>query len=187
MGFARTYRKDAHYYLQLTGQPPVQVFPESPTKFFATVVAAQISFMTGPNGRATGMVLHQNGYLRTWPRSSKTAYAAFESELRHRIQENRPSPGTEAAIRRQIHSLESTGHGLYAEMTPELAAAARAQDPQTAALWKRLGALRSLRFAGVLSNGSDDYNATFAHGQLVIIISPLTSDGKIAGLLYRPD
>ncbi len=185
VGFARAYRKGDHYYLQLTGQPPVQVFPESPTKFFATVVAAQISFVTGPTGRATGMVLHQNGYLHAWPRSSKTAYAAFESELRHRIKQNRPSPGTEAALLRQIQSLESTGHGLYAEMTPELAAAAREQEPKTAALWKRLGALRSLRFAGVLPNGSNDYIATFAHGQLAIIISPLTSAGKIAGLLYR--
>lgn len=183
--FAHVYRKGDHYYSQLTGQPPVEVFPESPTEFFATVVAAQISFATGPDGGVTGMVLHQNGYLRPWPRSSKSAYDAFEAKLQQRVRENRPSPGTEAAIRRQIQSLETTSHQLYAEMTPQLAAAARAQDPQHTAMWKRLGALHSLGFESVLPNGNDDYLATFAHGQLVVIIAPLTPDGKISGLLYR--
>ncbi|HXR91286.1 MAG TPA: glycogen/starch/alpha-glucan phosphorylase [Steroidobacteraceae bacterium] len=45
---ARVYRKGDRYYSQLTAQPPVEVFSESPTEFFATVVAAQISFVTGP-------------------------------------------------------------------------------------------------------------------------------------------
>ncbi|HXR91287.1 MAG TPA: hypothetical protein VN750_13530 [Steroidobacteraceae bacterium] len=130
-------------------------------------------------------MLHQNGYLRSWPRSSKSAHDAFEAKLQQRIKQNRPSPGTEAAIRRQIQSLERTGHQLYAEMTPEVAAAALAQDPKHTAMWKRLGALHSLRFDNVLPNGSNDYLATFAHGQLVIVIAPLAPDGKISGLLYR--
>jgi len=47
-------------------------------------------------------------------------------------------------------------------------------------MWKRLGALHSLRFDSVLPNGNNDYLATF-----VVIIAPLTPDGRIAGLLYR--
>jgi beta-lactamase regulating signal transducer with metallopeptidase domain len=185
LAFAHVYREGDHYYTQLTAQPPVEEFPESPTEFFATVVAAQISFVTGPDGRVSGMVLHQNGYLRPWPRSSKSANDAFESKLQQRIKDNRPSPGSEAAVQRQIQSLESTSHQLYAEMTPQLAAAARAQDPQHTAMWKRLGALHSLRFDSVLPNGNSEYLATFAHGDLVVIIAPLTPDGKISGLLYR--
>jgi hypothetical protein len=185
LGFARVYREGDRYYSQLTGQRPVEFYPESPTEFFATVVAAQISFVTGRDGKVTGMVLHQNGYLRHWPRSTKAAHDAFETKLQARIEANRPSPGTEAAIRRQIESLQSTGHQLYAEMDPPLAAAARAQDPQNTAMWKRLGALESLRFERVLPNGSNDYLATFAHGQVAVIISPLTADGKIAGLFWH--
>lgn len=87
--------------------------------------------------------------------------------------------------RRQLRSLEHTGHQLYAEMTPRLAAAGRTQDPQHTAMWKRLGALQSLRFGSVMPDGNDNYLATFAHGQLVIIIAPLTADGKISAMLYR--
>ena len=46
---------------QATGQPKVQVFPESKREFFLKVVDAQITFETDANGRATGLVLHQNG------------------------------------------------------------------------------------------------------------------------------
>jgi hypothetical protein len=40
-------RKDEQFFVQSTGQQAIQLYPESPTKFFATVVAAQISFVTG--------------------------------------------------------------------------------------------------------------------------------------------
>lgn len=46
---------------QATGQPKVQVFPESERDFFLKVVDAQITFETDSAGRATGLVLHQNG------------------------------------------------------------------------------------------------------------------------------
>ena len=82
--------------------------------------------------------------------------------------------------------MEKTGHALYAEMAPGLAAAARQQSAQFEAMMKRVGPLSSLRFAKVLPNGADDYVATFAHGQLEVIIVPLTPDGKIPGMLYRP-
>lgn len=48
-------------FVQATGQDRFEVFAESPTDFFYKVVDAQISFATGPDGRATGLVLHQNG------------------------------------------------------------------------------------------------------------------------------
>jgi len=54
-------RADDHLFAQLTGQPAVEIFPESATNFFWKVVDAQLSFELGPDGRATGAVLHQNG------------------------------------------------------------------------------------------------------------------------------
>jgi CubicO group peptidase (beta-lactamase class C family) len=45
----------------LTGQGPAKIFPESADEFFYRVVNAQLSFRRGPDGRATGLVLHQNG------------------------------------------------------------------------------------------------------------------------------
>jgi CubicO group peptidase (beta-lactamase class C family) len=46
---------------QATGQPKFEMFPESPTQLFYKVVDAQVRFSIGADGRATGIVLHQNG------------------------------------------------------------------------------------------------------------------------------
>jgi CubicO group peptidase (beta-lactamase class C family) len=54
-------RQDARLFVQLTGQPAFELFPESPTDFFLKVVDAQIHFTLGPDGRVTGLTLHQNG------------------------------------------------------------------------------------------------------------------------------
>ncbi len=47
-------------YVQITGQPRVQVFPESETKYFYRVVDAQITFGRGDDGAVDHLVLHQN-------------------------------------------------------------------------------------------------------------------------------
>lgn len=46
---------------QATGQPEVELFPESETKFFLKVVDAQVDFVRDASGRVTGLVLHQGG------------------------------------------------------------------------------------------------------------------------------
>jgi D-alanyl-D-alanine carboxypeptidase len=46
---------------QATGQPEVELFPESETRFFLKVVDAQVDFTLDASGRATGLVLHQGG------------------------------------------------------------------------------------------------------------------------------
>lgn len=44
-----------------TGQPEVELFPESETRFFLKLVDAQIDFVKDASGRVTGLVLHQGG------------------------------------------------------------------------------------------------------------------------------
>jgi hypothetical protein len=46
---------------QATGQPEVELFPESETRFFLKVVDAQVDFVKDEAGRVTGLVLHQGG------------------------------------------------------------------------------------------------------------------------------
>ena len=48
-------------YVQATGQQKLPVFPESDTSFFYRVVDAQVSFDLDATGKATQIVLHQNG------------------------------------------------------------------------------------------------------------------------------
>lgn len=54
-------REGEHLFAQATGQPKAQIFPESKTQFFYTVVNAQISFDVAPSGQAKSLTLHQNG------------------------------------------------------------------------------------------------------------------------------
>ena len=60
--FVLTVTRDGDkLFVQATGQPRFQIFPESALEFFLKVVDAQITFETDSNGRAVSLVLHQNG------------------------------------------------------------------------------------------------------------------------------
>jgi D-alanyl-D-alanine-carboxypeptidase/D-alanyl-D-alanine-endopeptidase len=48
-------------FAQLTGQPSFEVFPESAKDFFYKIVDAQLTFEPDSEGKATAVVLHQNG------------------------------------------------------------------------------------------------------------------------------
>ncbi|MBW4519628.1 MAG: serine hydrolase [Scytolyngbya sp. HA4215-MV1] len=61
-GFILTITKEQdQLYLQATGQPKVQLFPESETEFFMKAVDAQVTFVKNPAGQVAHLVLHQNG------------------------------------------------------------------------------------------------------------------------------
>jgi CubicO group peptidase (beta-lactamase class C family) len=60
--FFFTVGKDGERFTILgTGQRQVEIFPENEKEFFARVVDAQITFVTDSQGRATELILHQNG------------------------------------------------------------------------------------------------------------------------------
>lgn len=50
---------------RLTGQQTFEVHPYTERDFFYTIVAAQLSFVPGPDGKASAVVLHQNGRDQT--------------------------------------------------------------------------------------------------------------------------
>jgi hypothetical protein len=54
-------REGGQLFVQATGQPKFEVFPESVVDYFLKVIDAQITFETDSKGRATGLILHQNG------------------------------------------------------------------------------------------------------------------------------
>ena len=54
-------RDGSHLFAQLTGQPRLEIFPESAKEFFLKAVDAQITFEVDAAGRATTAILHQNG------------------------------------------------------------------------------------------------------------------------------
>jgi beta-lactamase regulating signal transducer with metallopeptidase domain len=178
-------RDGEHYFAQVTGQPNVEVYPDSATEFFYKIVPAQLEFVTNSAGTVSALVLHQGGLLQRAERVDEATAKAAEAELAQRIQSKTPSPGTEAAVRHQLETL-SKGQQDYSMMSPALADAARQQAPMAAQLVEKLGAFQSLTFKAVGPQGGDIYDATFANGQLEIHIAPLGDDGKIQSMLMRP-
>ena len=60
--FVLTITRDGtQFFVQATGQPKLEIFPESERDYFLKAVDAQITFETDSQGRATTLVLHQNG------------------------------------------------------------------------------------------------------------------------------
>jgi serine-type D-Ala-D-Ala carboxypeptidase/endopeptidase len=60
--FVLTITRDgAQLFVQATGQPKLEIFPESERDYFLKAVDAQITFETDTQGKAAGLVLHQNG------------------------------------------------------------------------------------------------------------------------------
>jgi serine-type D-Ala-D-Ala carboxypeptidase/endopeptidase len=54
-------REGDRIFITPTGQSKSELYPESESRFFLKVVDAHIDFKRGPNGKATGLVLHQGG------------------------------------------------------------------------------------------------------------------------------
>ena len=54
---------------QATGQPKLEIFPESETKFFLKVVDAQITFVKDERGVVTHLILHQGGKDQKAPKT----------------------------------------------------------------------------------------------------------------------
>lgn len=179
------HRDGDHFLTRLTGQVDVEVFPESESKFFATVVPAQISFDTDASGKVTDLVLHQAGMERAATRIDEAAAKQLEASLLERIKNHTPSPGTEAALRFSLQSLEA-GTPDLSNMTPTLAAITKPQLPAMLANIQSLGPLQSITFKTVAPGGADIYDVQFDRGAMEWRVMPLNADGKIEGMGGRP-
>ena len=54
------------------------------------------------------------------------------------------------------------------------------------ALIRKQGALKSLKFKSILPSGANVYDAKFEHGDVEWVIAPLTADGKVDHLAFKP-
>jgi CubicO group peptidase (beta-lactamase class C family) len=176
-------REGDRMFGQVTGQPKFQLFPESERKFFLKVVDAQLTFHTDAQGKATEAILHQNGRDMAAKRIDEAQAAALAAAAAKRFEDQRPAPGSEAALRRDIDELR-LGEPKYELMSPGLADATRQQLPQLKAAIAQLGAVASVTFKGVGPDGADIYEVKFEHGSTEWRII-LDSDGKVASVNFR--
>jgi len=173
----RIYREGERFFSQITGQGPVEIYPESEVKFFTTVVNAQISFITNSQGRVTDLILHQDGFERSWKRIDGKSAERQITRLEERIKNNLPDPRTEKALRRFVEGIIS-GDPNYDEMAPEQAQAIRDQLTGLQSFIREKGQIRSIRFVGVQENGDDTYHVEHERRLFRWTIG-LGSDGKV--------
>ena len=58
-------------YVQLTGQPRIEVFPRSETEFFYKIVKADVTFNKDASGMVASLTLNQGGTKQTAMRIKK--------------------------------------------------------------------------------------------------------------------
>jgi bla regulator protein blaR1 len=170
---------------QLTGQPSVEIYPETANRFVYKVVKASLEFQGEPGSTAIATVLRQSGVTLTLPRIDATTAAQIESALAARVQINQPSPGTEAAVREIVARQQAGQEPDYDRMSPELARVARDQRPKTKSYFDSLGRMESITFQGVGQQGNDTYAVKYEKGTLIYRIV-LDAQGKIVGLSMAP-
>jgi hypothetical protein len=175
-------REANRLFAQLTGQPKAEIFARSEGEFFYKIVDAQITFETDPQGRATGLVLHQNGADMPAPRIDAANAEQINAAVAVKVQSQTATPGSEAAVRHLLAGINS-GNPNYSEMSPALAKAMRDQLPRLAASLAQLGAVQSIEFRGVGNQGVDVYEVRHEHGisRWKIVLG---ADGIIMGALF---
>ena len=104
--------------------------------------------------------------------------------IAQRVKDQKQSPGTEAALRRNIEGLQR-GEPDYEMMSPQLADITRQQLPQLKATMAQLGTLQSVTFTGVGPAGADIYQVKFEHGTTEWRIM-LGADGKTVSIGFQP-
>jgi hypothetical protein len=154
---------------------------QSEDHFFVKDGDAQFIFANDGTDKAPSAVLRQMDADLPLRRVDAATVAQFKAKLQARLRSQTPAPGTEATLRRLYAGIES-GRPDYENMQPLLAEALRRDLPKFMADYQKLGALESIRFAGVDGGGWDIYDVQRAHGRRQDRII-LGSDGKIAGYL----
>ena len=170
-------------FAQLTGQPALEIFPESDRQFFLKIAAVQITFTIEPDGRTSSLTLHQGGLEEPAIRIDGQEAQRATTELARKIGDNKPHPGSEETIRRVVIECQQ-GAVDYGRMSDALAALTREQAPAITAELDLVGALQAVRFKGVGRDGWDVYHVSFANGAMEWRIA-LAPDGRIDGLVLR--
>jgi CubicO group peptidase (beta-lactamase class C family) len=186
--FTLTFTREGRRFLsQATGQQQVEIFPEGEHEYFTKVVDAQITFDVDEQGRATGIVLHQDGRNAPGKRlddaTAKRIAAALALSNR-RFREQVPAPGGDTVLRRLLEG-DRNGTPDYQEMSPGFAAITRQQLPNIQQALSALGAVSAVTFKEVSPAGADVYRVTFERGRADFGLS-FDVDGKIAGASYQP-
>jgi CubicO group peptidase (beta-lactamase class C family) len=173
-------REGNQFYVQLTGQDKLEMFPSSDRDFFLKEVDAQLTFEAGADGKTTQVILHQNGANNVAVRLSDSEakrIADLQAAVAKKFKDQTQDPRTEVVLRRVLDEVRR-GEPAYDQMTPALVPVVRERLPEIQAAIKQRGAVQSVSFTGVGPGGADIYQVKFEKGSMECRIS-LDADGKV--------
>jgi hypothetical protein len=173
-------REGSHFFSQATRQGQVEIYPENEHRYFSKDVGAQMTFQADAEGRATEVILRQNGRevpgTRLDEAASKALAEAFAANNK-RFRDQVALPGSESAVRRLMSEL-AVGKPDYEKMSPMLAERTRQNLQQLQKTVAELGAIQSVVFKRVNPDGTDVYRVACEHGTVDWGVL-LSTDGKI--------
>jgi CubicO group peptidase (beta-lactamase class C family) len=165
---------------KLGNQQAIPMFAESETHFFLKVVDAQLDFADDQ------VTIHQGGtdhVGRKLPDAEGKAYLDAAAATAQRIKDQKPAPGSEAALRKLLTGV-GAGNPDYDSMTSSFADVTRRQLTQLQSQVAPLGAIQSVTFKSVGPAGPDIYDVKFEKGALECRIW-LAPDGKVEAATFR--
>ena len=175
-------REGTKLFLQPPARSPVELRPTSERDFEMLDIGGQpVTFDLAPDGAVSSLRLRVKGGDVTAERVDGATAEHIRARLAARIQEQKPLEGSGAAVRRLVEGLIS-GQPNYDEMAPALAHVARQQIHRLHTTAAYLGAIQSIEFQGVGSQGWDVYDVHHERGTSRVRIMQ-RSDGVISGAL----
>jgi hypothetical protein len=185
-------RDGERLFAQWSGQPMLELAHTGGQDFVNLPAQAQISFIIGDSGVASGAMLSEAGTGRIRATRVDAATAAElaatfqrrDAARPDRFREQTPMPGGEALLARTIEALRHEAVN-ETDMTRRLADNLRGQLPMFQRALPTLGAVEQLVFRGVGPGGYDIYNVKFAKGEADFSIYP-ASDGKLEDFNFNP-
>ena len=172
-------------WARFPGQEPIEFFAVSPNELSAPAQGLSATVMRDARGRANALLLHRPGNDDVHaPRIDKQLAEQINMRLEHKYEQQKASPGTEAALRRLFVPLQPLAP-LLRGVGPELAHAIQVHHPAMRAHLGRLGEVRSVEFIGVNPSGADKYLVRYEHGTANWLIS-LDDQGLVVAAFLSP-
>ncbi len=167
---------------KLGAPPPQTALPGSETRFFA--MGEEIEFPKVAEGaHAQQLILRQGEretvFHRLDDEAAKPIQAAAAASAK-RMKENKPQPGSEAALRKLIAGMQAgnVDAGMFAPGGMEFV---QQMQPEVS----RMGEVKALTFRGVGSAGFDIYEVTSEKGTWLFRIW-LADDGRVERAIAQP-
>ena len=180
-------REGDHLVGSVLGNRPVALAPSSDRQFFAREVNVLVDFELNADGAVTSVHHKFGGWERNGHRADESrtrSVLAFVEQTAQRIKDQKPAPGSDAAIRKVVSGLAS-GKPDYDVFDASMAQFTRQSLAGLQSFVASQGELKTLTFRKVTDEGADEFDVDFEKAAFRVIIA-LDEQGKVAGMNFFP-